>query len=84
LQSYNIGIKDANTNYVLLENVTLDSTSLNCILDTENSDTVCGGAAICSYQTPELASGTWFFRMQAVNSRGAPSSATGEITVSIK
>jgi len=78
LQGYSINFKDANSGYALLKTVALDSLSLNCTIDTTNSDTTCGGAKICSYQTQEFAAGTWFFKVQAVNTKGTASLDSNE------
>jgi len=83
LQGYNIDFKTSASGYKLLKKLTLDSTQLNCTIDTKNPDTTCGNATICTYQTTELAAGTWFFKVQAINNQGSTSPDSNEVSSQI-
>ncbi len=80
LQGYTIDFKKTTSNYAILDTVALDSTNLNCAIDTANPDATCGGAMVCSYKTQELAAGTWFFKVKASNLQGALSNDSNEVT----
>ncbi len=80
LQGYTIDFKKTTSNYSVLDTVALDSTNLNCAIDTSNPDTRCGGAMVCSYKTQQLAAGTWFFKIKAANLQGTFSTDSNEVT----
>jgi len=80
LQGYNISFKSSSSQYTLLKSLAVDSTQLNCTIDTKNTDAVCGNATICSFQTKELAANTWFFKVQAINNQGSTSPDSNELS----